>query len=193
MKLRKRRDFNIRKSEGLEWYALCVPPQKEFVAAVILDRNVEVFLPVRTLWRKRSRFRRNREEISYPLMPRYVLVGFEPPRHGEGIPWGLVFRYPFVRAVLGTGGVPVALNGAALRRLMSRCDDGVYRARPEHRRQQPHREISIGDEVRITGGAFIGFTPVVKDIRGVRLKVVAKLFGRETEIEVGLDQVESAV
>src|SRR5687768_12092164 len=78
--VRKQRSaWPLEKAAALSWYALLVPPQKEFVAQQILhDRGLSTFVPVERKWRRRNKFAKVKELIEYALAPRYVFVGFRP-------------------------------------------------------------------------------------------------------------------
>ena len=51
----------------------------------------------------------------------------------------------------------------------------------------------IGDNVRITDGALESFLGIVEeiDVERQKVRVVVSMFGRETPVELDLDQIES--
>ncbi|MCR5551941.1 MAG: transcription termination/antitermination protein NusG [Oscillospiraceae bacterium] len=60
-------------------------------------------------------------------------------------------------------------------------------------RHEVHVSYKVGDEVRIVDGPFYSFTARVEslDIEKNSVRVIVSMFGRETPIEMELDQVES--
>lgn len=60
-----------------------------------------------------------------------------------------------------------------------------------------HKEIvvgyALGDEVRVTDGPLAGFNGVVDELEPDknRVRVVVSMFGRETPVDLELDQVEA--
>ena len=56
-------------------------------------------------------------------------------------------------------------------------------------------EYEVGDLVTVIGGSFDGFSGIVDniDIENDTVRVIISMMGRDTPLELGLDQVESAV
>ena len=52
---------------------------------------------------------------------------------------------------------------------------------------------AVGDNVRITDGALESFLGVVEeiDLERQKVRVIVSMFGRETPVELDLDQIES--
>ena len=71
-----------------------------------------------------------------------------------------------------------------------------------YKRQLLHREVavrapsraqfSIGESVKVISGPLSDFTGEIAEINedAARLKVLVSIFGRETPVEVGYDQVK---
>lgn len=53
----------------------------------------------------------------------------------------------------------------------------------------------VGDAVRVTDGSFSGFEGIIEEVNAEKrkLKVMVKIFGRKTPLELGFMQVEKAV
>ena len=52
--------------------------------------------------------------------------------------------------------------------------------------------FSVGENVKVIAGPFGGFSGVIEDVNNERkkLKVMVKIFGRKTPLELGFMQVE---
>lgn len=52
--------------------------------------------------------------------------------------------------------------------------------------------FEIGESIKVTDGPFSGFDAVIEDINNEKkkLKVMVKIFGRKTPLELGFMQVE---
>ena len=84
------------------------------------------------------------------------------------------------------GGDPVPMRQAEVNRILGTVDELA---------EQPE-EISIpyfvGESVKVTDGPFNGFTGVIEEVNTdkKRLKVIVKIFGRKTPLELSFMQVE---
>jgi len=84
------------------------------------------------------------------------------------------------------GGDPVPVRKAEINRILGKVDE--LAEKPE--------EISnpyfVGDSVRVTDGPFNGFNGVIEEVTNEkkRLKVIVKIFGRRTPLELSFMQVE---
>ena len=96
--------------------------------------------------------------------------------------WYIVRNTRFVTGFVGPGGRPVPLTEKEVLAL------GV-----EKRTVTVGYEV--GDLVTVIGGSFDGFSGVVDniDIENDTVRVIISMMGRDTPLELGLDQVESAV
>lgn len=170
------------------WFALRVPPQKEFVAREILRRKgVATFLPVERVWRRRNKYTKIKELRQFPLMPRYVFTGF-PKR----VPiWFDVFALPVITGVVGINGEPKVLDELGMERIMKLYENAID-APKEQKWMPTHREFSAGDPVQIMGGPFDGMTVPVVEIVGAHAKVLIALFNGETPVNIPLEQLYAA-
>ncbi len=168
------------------WFVLCTPPQREFLAELLLSREgFATFIPTRREWRFNNhvaRMKRIKTERTYPLMPRYLFVGMSD--HTPG--WRGIFRFGVVTSVIGVDNVPEVVRYQPLHDLMQRHNAGRFRAPLAHQYMQTHREFKVGDRVLTDDGLFEG---KVKEIKGNMAKVFIEIFGRTTQFEVPLDKL----
>ena len=184
-----RLDELLAMADALHWYALQVPPQKEFVAQVILERyGLPTYVPTRHEWRRRSKFSKEKELRSYAVAPRYVFAGFRP-----GLPlWFDLFNLPVISAVVGISGTPVQIPAPAMRALLRSTGSGLN-SPAAHRFMHTHHEFAEGDLVEVIDGPFAGQTVPVKSIAGNKAKVALALFGGLVdELEVPLEILVAA-
>ena len=90
---------------------------------------------------------------------------------------------PGVTGFVGASKEPVPLTQAEVDRLLHR----EIAERPRTRAQ-----FSIGESVKVVSGPLSDFSGEISEINedGARLKVLVSIFGRETPVEVGFDQVK---
>ena len=112
-------------------------------------------------------------------MPGYVLVNMEMTDDS----WGLVKNTPGVTGFVGSRNKPIPLSKVEVDRLLHR----ETAERPRTRAQ-----FSIGESVKVVSGPLSDFSGEISEINedAAKLKVLVSIFGRETPVEVGFDQVK---
>ena len=112
-------------------------------------------------------------------MPGYVLVNMEM----NDDTWTLVKNTPGVTGFVGSRDKPLPLSKPEVDRLMHR----ETAERPRTRAQ-----FSIGESVKVISGPLSDFSGEIAEINedAAKLKVLVSIFGRETPVEVGYDQVK---
>ena len=112
-------------------------------------------------------------------MPGYVLVNMDLNEDS----WSLVKNTPGVTGFVGSRNKPVPLSKPEVDRLL-------HRETAERPRTQA--QFSIGESVKVVSGPLSDFSGEIAEINqdAAKLKVLVSIFGRETPVEVGFDQVK---
>ncbi len=112
-------------------------------------------------------------------MPGYVLVNMDLTEDS----WQLVKGTPGVTGFVGAAQEPVPLTQAEVDRLLHQ----ETAERPRSRAQ-----FAIGESVKVIAGPLSDFSGEIAEVNedGQKLKVLVSIFGRETPVEVGFDQVK---
>ena len=112
-------------------------------------------------------------------MPGYVLVNMDLNEDS----WTLVKNTPGVTGFVGPQNKPVPLTQDEINRLLHRETAERPRARAQ---------FSIGENVKVVSGPLSDFSGEISEINedAGKLKVLVSIFGRETPVEVGYDQVK---
>jgi transcription termination/antitermination protein NusG len=112
-------------------------------------------------------------------MPGYVLVNMDLNEDS----WTLVKGTPGVTGFVGASQKPVPLSQVEIDRLLNR----ETAERPRTRAQ-----FSVGESVKVVSGPLSDFSGEIAEINedAAKLKVLVSIFGRETPVEVGFDQVK---
>ena len=178
----------IQEIERLQWYALRTPAQKEFIAQEILtQKGLVTYCPTDKRWRRRNRYQRQKELLSYAMIPRTVFIGFKP-----GVPlWFDIFALPAISSVVAINGKPMRLDEQGMANLITRYSNGIQRP-DEEKHMQTGKEFKAGDVVRIVEGPFDGLTVPVHEIRGREAKVFLELFGGRHEVLLATEILEAA-
>jgi transcriptional antiterminator NusG len=118
-------------------------------------------------------------QIEKRTMPGYVLVNMEM----NDDTWTLVKNTPGVTGFVGTRDQPLPLSKPEVDRLMHR----ETAERPRTRAQ-----FSLGESVKVISGPLSDFSGEIAEINedAAKLRVLVSIFGRETPVEVGYDQVK---
>ena len=118
-------------------------------------------------------------QVERRTMPGYVLVNMNLNEDS----WTLVKNTPGVTGFVGAQNKPVPLSQPEIDRLLHRETAERPRARAQ---------FSIGESVKVVAGPLSDFTGEISEVNedAARLKVLVSIFGRETPVEVGFDQVK---
>jgi transcriptional antiterminator NusG len=120
-------------------------------------------------------------QVERRTMPGYVLVNMDMNDDA----WTLVKGTPGVTGFVGPQNKPVPLPETEVDRMLNRdVEPGV--------RVRPRAQFSIGETVKVVSGPLSDFSGEISEINedAVKLKVLVSIFGRETPVEVGFDQVK---
>ena len=118
-------------------------------------------------------------QVERRTMPGYVLVNMNLDEDS----WTVVKGTPGVTGFVGASQKPVPLSQSEVDRLLNR----EVAERPRTRAQ-----FSIGESVKVVSGPLSDFSGEISEINedAQRLKVLVSIFGRETPVDVGFDQVK---
>jgi transcriptional antiterminator NusG len=142
--------------------------QKRFV------RNIVV--PTETVSEMKDGEKKTKEQRT---MPGYVLVNMELNEDS----WQLVKGTPGVTGFVGASNEPVPLTQPEVDRLLKR---------EVAQKVATKAQFAIGESVKVISGPLSDFSGEISEINqdAAKLKVLVSIFGRETPVEVGFDQVK---
>ena len=174
----------------MRWYVLRAvsgkeAKVKEYLEALmkkdrLLEQNVgQILLPTEKYAQLRNGKRVVKEKL---FLPGYVLV--EANLHGE-----IAHTLRFMPNVLGfLGGLdnPTPVRQADINRILGTADETV------NTNEESIVPYNIGDAVKVTDGPFNGFNGIIEEVDAAKhkLKVMVKIFGRKTPLELSFNQVE---
>ncbi|HEV2075413.1 MAG TPA: transcription termination/antitermination protein NusG [Thermoleophilaceae bacterium] len=120
-------------------------------------------------------------QVERRTMPGYVLVNMDMNDDA----WTLVKGTPGVTGFVGPQNKPVPLPQTEVDRLLNREAESATRVRPR-------AQFTIGESVKVVSGPLSDFSGEISEINddAAKLKVLVSIFGRETPVEVGFDQVK---
>lgn len=114
-------------------------------------------------------------------MPGYVLVHMDLNEDS----WQVVKGTPGVTGFVGASNEPIPLTQLEVDRLLNKGRDTAQKV--------PSRaQFAIGESVKVISGPLSDFSGEISEINedASKLKVLVSIFGRETPVEVGYDQVK---
>jgi len=121
-----------------------------------------------------------KQQVQRKVFPGYVLVRMDL----EDDSWYVVRNTPAVTGFVGPPGArPVPLSLGEVESILREPEEGEVVA--------PSVEYEVGENLRVTSGPFADFTGTISEINAdqSKLKVLVSIFGRETPVELGFDQV----
>ena len=147
------------------------------VSSLNQSRSVrQVVVPTETVQEHKDN---QKVTVEKRTMPGYVLVNMDLNEDS----WAVVKGTPGVTGFVGASNEPIPLTQVEVDRLMHR--ESPIRA--------PSRaQFSIGESVKVISGPLSDFSGEISEINedASKLKVLVSIFGRETPVEVGYDQVK---
>ena len=174
-----------------KWYVLRAVGGKEKKAKEYIENEIkrlqldgyvsQVLIPTEKVYQVKNGKKISKERIYYPG---YILI--EASLVGE-IPH-ILRNVPNVAGFLGEtkGGEPVPLRQSEVNRILGNVDN----------LSESGEEIDIpffvGEPVKVIDGPFNGFSGTIEEVNEEKkkLKVMVKIFGRKTPLELNFIQVE---
>lgn len=161
------------------WAVVNTQPHREQIAVENLQR--QEFVPYCPLVRRRHRHARRVADVLRPLFPGYLFVRIKPDLER----WRPMLSTVGVRSVVRCGEKVSLLDDAFVHAIRAREVDGVI-SRPEC----PYR---IGQQVRVSGGAFDGLVATIVEMHERdRLTVLMQILSRTVKVRLDESQVSSA-
>ena len=146
----------------------------------LLAANVgEILLPTEKYAQLRNGKRVVKEKL---FLPGYVLV--EANLQGE-----VAHTLRFMPNVLGfLGGLdnPTPVRQADINRILGTAEDITIKS------EEVAIPFTVDEAVKVTDGPFSGFSGIIEEVNAEKrkLKVMVKIFGRKTPLELSYNQVE---
>ncbi len=174
---------------GKKWYVVRAISGKEKKVKEHLESEInrmgiqdyisQVLIPTEKVYQIRKGKKISKERNYFPG---YVLV--EAELTGE-IPH-IIRNIPDVLGFLGTKGVPDPLRPAEVKRILGKVDELAEQG------EEVNIPFIVGETVTVIDGPFNSFSGIIEEINEEKkkLKVMVKIFGRKTPLELGFMQVE---
>ena len=141
------------------------------------DKIFEVVIPMEDVMEiKQGR----KQVVQKKVFPGYLLVRM----YLDDDSWYVVRNTPGVTGFVGSGAKPTPLSDREI--------DKILQVKPEDKKKlKPRLEFEEQESVRVISGPFANFTGTISEINldQSKLKVLVNIFGRETPVELGFDQV----
>ena len=121
-----------------------------------------------------------RKEVEENLFPGYVLVEMNMTDEA----WFVVRNTPNVTGFVGSHGnrsKPTPLFEEEIQEILQGMGKVV---------REITFDVYVGKRVKIIDGAFSGFEGPITEIQGDKLKVIVDMFGRETPVELEMQQID---
>lgn len=180
-------------SEEKKWYSLRVISGKEKKVKERVELEIQrsgwdsfitqVIVPTEKVYKIRG----GKKVISERnILPGYILVEAEPSKlTGEVVQ--TIANIPNVIHFLGKNS-PIPMQTAEANRLLGKVDES------QDAGEQMLEPFLVGETVKIIDGPFSDFVGDVQEVNEEKkkLKVIVKIFGRGTEVELNFMQVEKA-
>jgi transcription termination/antitermination protein NusG len=183
-------------AETTKWYVLRVVSGKERKVKEYLDKDVtrngwaeiikQVFLPMEKVYKVQNGKKVMREKNYFPG---YVMLEVTNGKLTDDIVQhisGISNIMHFLTDGKGSKGNIISLRKSEVNKMLGKVDEmgeqGVQMSEP----------FIVGETIKIIDGAFNDFNGVIEEVNDEKkkLKVIVKIFGRSTPVELNYMQVE---
>lgn len=164
---------------GRTWAVVNTHPHRERLAVTNLSRqHFDAYCPMIS---RRVRHARRAHDVLRPLFPGYVFVAVDPDLR----PWRPILSTFGVRSLILRGERPGLLEDAFVQGIKAREVDGAI--------VRPETPYQLGQQVRLTVGAFEGLLATIIDMdEKDRLVVLMDLLNRPVKVRVDAGLVAAA-
>jgi transcriptional antiterminator NusG len=140
------------------------------------DKIFEVVIPMEDVMEIKQG---KKQVVQKKVFPGYLLCRM----YLDDDSWYVVRNTPGVTGFVGSGAKPTPLS--------MREVDRILQVKQDQKKLKPRLEFEEQESVRVTSGPFANFTGSISEINvdQSKLKVLVNIFGRETPVELGFDQV----
>jgi transcriptional antiterminator NusG len=140
------------------------------------DRIFEVVIPMEDVMEIKQG---KKQVVQKKVFPGYLLCRM----YLDDDSWYVVRNTPGVTGFVGSGAKPTPLSTKEV--------DRILQVKQDQKKLKPRLEFEEQESVRVTSGPFANFTGSISEINvdQSKLKVLVNIFGRETPVELGFDQV----
>ena len=186
----------VTEQQESKWYVLRVVSGKERSVKEYLDKDIQrqswgdrikqVFLPMEKVYKVQNGKKVMREKNYYPG---YVMIEVAGGRLTDDMVQhisNISNIMHFLTDGKGSKGNIISLRKAEVNKMLGRVDEmsdqGITMSEP----------FIIGETIKIIDGAFNDFNGVIEEVNDEKkkLKVIVKIFGRSTPVELNYMQVE---
>lgn len=157
---------------------------KQYIDNEIIQQNLQeyvsqVIIPVEKVFQIRNGKRISKEKNFFPG---YILI--EAALDSEIA--HVIKNVPGVLGFLGTKGEPVPMRPQEVNRILGTVDELSEKG------EEMSDPFIVGESVRVIDGPFNSFSGIVEEVNEEKkkLKVMVKIFGRKTPLELSFTQVE---
>lgn len=157
---------------------------KEYLESEIKRLNLSDYISQVLIPTERVYSIRNGKKVSLErtYLPSYILV--EALLVGEVA--HIIKGIPHVLGFLGSQGEPVPMRQAEINRILGKMDELA------DQNEEILEPFIVGEHVKVIDGPFNNFSAVIEEVNEEKkkLKVMVKIFGRKTPLELNFVQVE---
>ncbi len=171
-----------------DWYALRVFSSAEKRVKDYIETEVErmnlsscvtqILIPTEKIFQIKNGKKHNSEKLLYPG---YIFIEASMTKEV----YSVLKSINGVVDVMGTKDTPIPLRPAEIRHILQKVDESIEKD------EENITPFIVGEMVKVTDGPFKDFNGVVEEVLDdkKKLKVMVKIFGRKTIVELNFVQV----
>ena len=150
----------------------------------IEDQVTDIQIPTETVTQIKEGGKRETKESK--VFPGYVLIRMEVDDNS----WAIVRNTPGITGFVGIDGKPTPLSRAEYNKIMRRTSGGAGTSDAAAPKRTAS-DLKVGQAVRVVSGPLADFDGSISEVmpEAGKIKVLLMIFGRETSVELTMDQV----
>jgi transcriptional antiterminator NusG len=185
-------NFNGMSEQVKKWYVVRSLSGKEKKAKEYLEKEInrlklqdyisQVLIPTEKVFTIKNGKKISTERT---YLPGYILI--EAYLTGEYI--HIIRNIPNIIGFLGSQGEPIPMRPAEVNRILGKVDELADST------EEMLEPFIVGEPVKVIDGPFNNFSGIIEEVNEEKkkLKVMVKIFGRKTPLELSFTQVEKEV
>ncbi len=182
-----------KRDENANWYVLRVFGGRENKIKKKLEREIEhqgwdkvikdILIPTEKVYKIRGGKKVTKERNFFPG---YILMQIDPENFTEDMVQHLQNINQVISFLDGGEGEPIPLKKSEVNRILGKVDEA------QEEGESMKEPFIVGETVKIIDGPFNDFNGKVEEVNEdkKKLKVMVKIFGRNTPVELNFMQVE---
>ena len=152
-------------------------PKPFLIENLLNNQGFDFFIPTKTVWRRISKYSKDKQQIKLPIMPGWIFVAWTNQENH----WAKLFSTNIIIGIAGIKNQPIKIPNSKIKYLKSQYTN--VKAPKQEQFMKSNLEYNIGETVTIDEGPFTGQNVNVIDINGPTATILMDILGAKQTIK----------